>query len=593
MERGFFLFHGGSDLSLALQLADSGYLVVPLTPAADTSVSAGAPQDLVLAESTVQRAVGESGVQAEIMAREMLDAVAGEAPGLMRYEGLDLAPALFHGIYHYLAVEVAYARRIATLLAEQVGNGTKVAVGEDSHLADMVRRLMSELGVEVLRMGQESKVSSPSLGAVKGGSMRTLIRDAALLAKSVPKIPASDRPRVAMVATGKTQPVLCADVLRLLAEDYAIELYGSGLTPLVPEDLTPVRLGRLDEYSVRTPSSLRVRARHYRYGLRHLDAIRRSLRLEHWRWTDSLIESRLPVIIDRATYYAHQALTFAERCHPDIALMMDEKSLLARLIPQACAADSIPTLDMQHGVLAPDATVRNLSYTKIAVFGDSTRDVLVETGTGPGSIEVTGCPRFDALAAASPAPRERVLRESGLTGEKPVVLAATQPLKNTITTGAKREFVAGLARAAAGGHVQVLIKKHPYEKDAIVEQVCAGLDAVSIVEDGSLPDMIAASDAVTTIHSTVALEALILDRPVVVFRTPGTPVLVPYCSEEAADVAFDSESLAAALENAAMSGRGAAKAKRDAFLARHILLDGGSAERIAGLAMRLMGEGAG
>lgn len=587
MAKGFFFMHGSADLSLALELAERGYLVVPLTPQAERDLTGEPFEGRTLPDKAIHAAIGESHEDAERMAEEMLSALRARAPEVVNYEGLDLGPSLFHGIYHYLAVEVAFARRVATHVAEGINNGTKVAVGEDGHLSPLVDRLMNEFGIEILHVKPAGKGKPGSIVATKGGSMRTLLRDAPLLAKKAPRPPASDKRRVALVATAPTHLSLSLDVLEPLSREFALELYGAGFDPTPPEGLLPLRAGRLDSFSIRTSSTMRRRARHYRSGLRAIEPVRRSLSLEHWRWSDSLIESRLPVIIDRATYYAEQCLTFA-RSRPDLVLMMDEKSLLSRLVPGACALNAVPTLDLQHGMLASDASMNYVEFTKFAVFGQATLEVLVDRGVRPESVEVTGCPRFDALAASRRAPRDEVLARFGLDRDLPLVLAATQPMKYTITSAAKRAFIGALVSATEGGSFQLLVKKHPYEKDGIVEDLTASAKHVAVTADGPLADLVAASHVVTTIHSTVALEALILGRPVVVFQPEGMLSTLPYCTEEAAEVAADGEALAGALAAVIGPERQAAQAKRQAFLARHIRLDGHAADRIAALARELV-----
>lgn len=594
MPAGYFFLLDEADFSLMSQLADRGYVVIPMTPAMEQALSGASLPGASVADGAVRTAAKQGETEAEKMADELTAAIESEAPELLTYEGLDMRAALFHGIYHYLAIEVAFARHVATRVAGRVSNGTKVAMGDDGLLSELVASMMAELDVEVNVLAGKTTPVGKAAQKSKVGAMRTLARDVRLLGRKAPRRPQSDRARLAMLATGPTQPGLILDVVRILGEqDGELELYGSNFDVEAPEGVDVSHTGRLDDYSVRTISSMRRRARHYRTILAKLDAIRHDLDPEHWRWTDALVETRLPVIVDRVSYYADQALRFTETVRPDLIVMMDEKSLLSRLLPRACAASGVPTLDVQHGVLTSEPSLRGVAYSKLAVFGESTRDLLIERGVEPDTIEVTGCPRFDALAAAMPAPRDKVLAGLGLNRSKPVVMAATQPVKYTITSVTKYEFVSGLVEAVQAGVFQLIIKKHPYETDDIVERTAKGTRGVAVTSGGDLADLIRASDAVTTIHSTVALEALVLDRPVVVYQPAGTAELVPYCSEEAAELAQDAEGLRRALASVIGGGPAANRAKRDAFLARHLLLDGNSAHRIADLALSLAGGAGG
>jgi len=440
-------------------------------------------------------------------------------------------------------------------------------------------------------------VSGEATAAVKGGSWRSVLRDLPLLAKSVPGRTASGdaepmRARVALVATAPTHPVLCADVLRVLAQSVDVELYGCGFDVSVPEGLPVVRTGRLDDYAIRTLGALRRRARHYRACSTRIDPILAGLDGSRWAGAEGLVAARLPVIVDRVGYHSEQCLRFVEANAPQLVMMMDEKSMIGRVLTRACAKAGIATLDMQHGVLVSGPGLRGVDYSKLCVFGEAARDVLVEWGVNGERVAVTGSPRLDELAAmASRSRRARsrgeVAQELGLDPEKPIVLAATQTVVYTITPRAKHDFVSGLVETAHRGVAQVIVKKHPYETDGIVDRLAAGASGVVVTTEGHLPDLIGAADVVTTIHSTVALEALIVGRPVVIFRPEGMAELIGYTSEGAAAVARDAAGLPGALAEAVRTGSSASTRTRDDFLGRHVLLDGGSARRIAELALDL------
>jgi len=587
MAEGYFFVGDEADLAVAGAMAQRGYLVVPMTSALEARLAGTDIPSSSVADVEIRTAVKDAEAEAETMAGEMVAAIENGAPELLDYEGLDLRPAVFHGAYHYLASEIAFARQVASCVAPRAGEDTEVVVGGRGLLADLVVGTLAGLGVE-------AKVPPGGRGRViSSGPMRTIARDVPLLVKSKPDARPSERPRIALVATSRTQPRLCVDVLKALTADAEIELYGSNFDVKAPGGLDVAHIGRLDYHSARSVASLRRRARHYRSLIRRVPAIRAGLEEERWRWTDPLIDTRLPAIIDRVTFYAEQCLSFARTAPPSLVMMMDEKSLIARLLPRACAMAGVPTLDMQHGVLASEPSLRGVAYSKLCVFGDSTKDALIEHGVDEATIEVTGCPRFDALAATRPTPRAEVVHRLGLDIGRAVIMVATQPVKYTITPKVKQDFLEALVEAAASVGFQLLIKKHPHEKDDIVERAVEGLADVLVTRKGRLADMLSASDALVTVHSTVALEALILDRPVVAYRPDGMPELVPFCSREAADVARDGAELAERIRFLLGEGRDTGREKRARFLERHLLLDGKSTKRIHDLALRLLGGSSG
>lgn len=584
MRAGYVFLAGDDDVAGAVELAAQGYLLVPMSPSASACLADAAIPFESVADSEVQRAFAGADGEAEAMTDELLTAMKSRVPAVFDYEGLDAEPALFQGILEAIAGDIAFARCIASAAAERMDGQARAVVG-GGPLAPVVGAVMHAAGVAGGHL--DANAAEPAT-QVTGGSFRTVLRDLPLLAKRAPARLAARRPRVALVATAPTHPLLSRDVLAKLQRDVDVEIYGCGFDAAAPEGLSDVRIGRLDEYAVRSIGTLRRRARHYRAIVGGLDAVLADLDKRRWDGAGAMVATRLPVTVDRVGYYAEQCMSFTRSAAPDLVMMMDEKSMLGRVMTRACAAAGIPTLDAQHGMLWASPSLRGVDYSKLCVFGGATRDALVECGVDPAHIEVTGCPRFDALAQAKPASRDDVVGSLGLDPARPVVLAATQPIKFTITPRAKHDFVLGLVQSARAGHGQVIIKKHPYETDDIVERLTSGVDGIAVTTAGDLTSLISVADVVTTIHSTVALEALIVGRPVVVFRPPDMPELVPYCSEGAADIARDIAQLSDVLASAVAVDPKTVAARREAFLNRHILLDGRSAERIAKMALALV-----
>jgi len=138
----------------------------------------------------------------------------------------------------------------------------------------------------------------------------------------------------------------------------------------------------------------------------------------------------------------------------------------------------------------------------------------------------------------------------------------------------------------------LLVKLHPSEDPAPYRSAIEGDPEVAVVPHGKvdLYDLLAASDAVLTFHSSVGLEAMAFDRPVVSLEAFGEENPLPYARTGAAAAARTAEALARVLcEDVAP---GTKTEKRRAARARYVrgnllVTDGKSSRRVRDLILSL------
>jgi UDP-N-acetylglucosamine 2-epimerase len=194
----------------------------------------------------------------------------------------------------------------------------------------------------------------------------------------------------------------------------------------------------------------------------------------------------------------------------------------------------VPTVAIQHGIVYP----KYFSYRhdpdeaecprpdRTAVFGEAARRLLVTLGGyAPESLVTTGSPRFDELLhAAREWDREAARRERGVADGERLVVIASRFRAIRDTHHSIGSAFAGLVRAIeALPDVRAIVKPHPAESREPYAAVLreTGATRVALVEPQTdLLRLLHASDALVTVESLSAVEALVLGRPVLVLNLP-------------------------------------------------------------------------
>jgi capsular polysaccharide biosynthesis protein len=229
---------------------------------------------------------------------------------------------------------------------------------------------------------------------------------------------------------------------------------------------------------------------------------------------------------------------------PEVAVTYAEAGGWGRALALECRRRAIPLAGLQHGFIyrhwlnyrheideaAPDpANASDPGFPFPAatlLFDESAAHHLTTAGRfPPATLAVTGSARLDELLASvrglASADIERVRRETGADDSRPLVLFAAKERE-------ARPFLPALVEAIRGmPEVQLAIKPHPAETPEVYASFVAGAANIRVVESGTaLPALLAASAAIVTVNSTVAIDALALGVPAVVIGLPNN--LTPF-----------------------------------------------------------------
>jgi hypothetical protein len=271
-----------------------------------------------------------------------------------------------------------------------------------------------------------------------------------------------------------------------------------------------------------------------------------------WRGSSAMCES-----------FSHERVTFADLAAPSLAgtlllqlpwaaglyaalgraladikpaalCLYAESSGLGRVALQAARAAGIPSVAVQHGIIYS----RYYSYRhdadetdcprpdRTALFGRAAERFLLEQGRyRADTLVVTGSPKFDALLSQSRTLDRNAIRArlGAKAGEALLVVASRYRGIRETHQSIGSAFSSLVAAVESLDGVRAIVKPHPAEPATGYEHDIrqARSTRVTVVAPGAdLGELLVAADALVTVESLSAIEALVLDRPVLVLNTP-------------------------------------------------------------------------
>ncbi len=222
-----------------------------------------------------------------------------------------------------------------------------------------------------------------------------------------------------------------------------------------------------------------------------------------------------------------------------------------RTLVTVAGAMSIPSVVIQHGApfqINPTGYAP-VSATRIAAWGRYSQDLLRSWGVPQEKICLTGVPRYDSFQPdAQGAAKKEVAEKTGASGQGPLILYACDPPHREgredyvgIPSSQREEeehlkhFLDGLGEVP---EVVGIVKLHPKDADqGWAERIVRSHPVsvrVAVLRLFSTPALLRACDVFVTMYSTVAIEAMLLGKPVVTINCTGQPDIQPHAQLGAA-----------------------------------------------------------
>ncbi|MBN2187357.1 MAG: CDP-glycerol glycerophosphotransferase family protein [Dehalococcoidia bacterium] len=242
----------------------------------------------------------------------------------------------------------------------------------------------------------------------------------------------------------------------------------------------------------------------------------------------------------------------------------------------------IPVLELQHGVF-PLGTSAPQS-DRIAIGGDYWKESYIKSGARDEQLVVTGWPKYDIHKSL----KEESSREKRNTAN---ILFATQPIDVRLNLDIIESIGTFIENHS---ELRLAVKPHPAERARTYYQTANKYKHV-ILHDSreDTARLIARSDALITVSSTVGIEAALQDKPIICINIANEEAKSVYVSSGVAIEVKHLDELVPAIKDALYDEEVRARLAeaRKKFVYQHTYLqDGQASKRVADLIIQMVEE---
>jgi glycosyltransferase involved in cell wall biosynthesis len=221
--------------------------------------------------------------------------------------------------------------------------------------------------------------------------------------------------------------------------------------------------------------------------------------------------------------------------------------------------NNIPTLVVQHGILAEYNGHDKIFADKIAVWGSRAIRWYEKFGNDPGKIIVVGNPNFDKIPNYEKYDNdEDFMGKLRIRTNKRYLVTLITPCTEVVKMSSFEtdditygliEYVSNAVKSI--GDINLVVKLHPNENLRAITKLVnkKNKNFMVIVGKTDLHKLIGLSDLVVVPDSTVGLEALIMKKPVVALNLGRRPPLVPYAENNVAIGGYKIADIESAIKN--------------------------------------------
>ncbi|WP_340598666.1 CDP-glycerol glycerophosphotransferase family protein [Priestia megaterium] len=205
------------------------------------------------------------------------------------------------------------------------------------------------------------------------------------------------------------------------------------------------------------------------------------------------------------------------------------EDITSRVLTLIASKRGIPSFCMQHGLIMREEAFLPVFATKQVVYGQYEKKLYLQRGVEENKIEIVGNPRFDDIFNNRYMERIKFLRRMKINLNKKIVLIATQQFNTSFYTKLATLLI-------QDPEIVVIIKPHPWEQLNNQIQKYIKLSKLypsikCITNQMKTYDIIANSDVVVIVNSTIGLESMLLDKPVICCNLKSLDRNYPYYEE--------------------------------------------------------------
>ncbi|MGJ9458024.1 CDP-glycerol glycerophosphotransferase family protein [Oceanobacillus sp. CF4.6] len=204
-----------------------------------------------------------------------------------------------------------------------------------------------------------------------------------------------------------------------------------------------------------------------------------------------------------------QSIHFYDEVLVSCLLVASTHSYISRILLLVAAERGIPTICIQHGILANEFGFIPKIATIDAVYGNYELDWYKRLGVSKKSIAITGHPRFDQAFQPSTVKRSTFYKKLGLDKNKKAILIVVRGNRDIAKW---RILIDTISKSL---NLNIVIKDYPIKT---THDLSKEFPFVRSSQDYDLYDILPNVDVIVSYPSTVCLEAMLVNKPLFVLN---------------------------------------------------------------------------
>tara|TARA_Y100000034_G_C6882841_1_gene404825 strand:- start:119 stop:2017 length:1899 start_codon:yes stop_codon:yes gene_type:complete len=172
----------------------------------------------------------------------------------------------------------------------------------------------------------------------------------------------------------------------------------------------------------------------------------------------------------------------------------------------------IPSITLQHGAFGNIPYLVPIVSDYFFAYGENFKKTFLKNGASSKKIIITGMPRSDELLSKEYNNSKEFLNIDTNSKEK-IVTFFTQPFDKSYN---KKLFLTVFNALKQINNIKVIIRPHPAEKEGLHKKMAKKIGLkIKILKNCDLFNLIYASDVIILVNSSIVLDAIILNKPVI------------------------------------------------------------------------------
>lgn len=291
---------------------------------------------------------------------------------------------------------------------------------------------------------------------------------------------------------------------------------------------------------------------------------------------------------------------------PKLIVLVGERKRFHENLIYMAKQKKIPVFAVQHGIISSRHNAYILKDKKIRIFlpnltfvyGKYYKELLTTKSVyNPSEVKVTGSPRYDSLFYADKIYSKKDFKKRyNIPLHNKIVLWTTQCHSRLVDDGENLlNFETVFNAISEMKNITLIVKQHQNEPEKYTQMIKKSqkmFDAniLLVPKNSDTFEQLYVSDVMITRDSTTALEAVALDKPVLILNLGNKPDRVDFVKQGVAKGVYKSEDFKPTLE-ILLKDDSSLKKNREKYIEEYLYkIDGKSSERVVDAVKRVIND---